>query len=437
MLPEQARGPCTSRTQQEPILRIQNHPYAGRSYHATRDLPAQGIVIEASTPYTYTIWKQFRNEVCSECWRYEGGRRGFLTRKDDEDYPESREASREGTLRLQEKASVGAGLWFCDGLCQKQWLEREGLFMVQLLKTLEDARQKKDKGVRDVEIQPKDIEITTETIERMWGAIRQKEASPKEVRKWRDIQLDNFETDIARYVLLALVHMHRERHQSSQTYAQVQKATKVGTDSVDEAPKDRKDMREFGEATWDDFASLQPNELQHLGAYPELLDNQTRVYQVLKGRFGDERATNQSSTVPTIRNGGEEMARDGNARIIEHKSGGLRIRQENIAQLPDLGRVITIENVRTALSVDPGNSFGIWEVPLTDESECLGFAVYPKLSFFNHREFQKLVKCGRAPRRGFETALMWEQNRDTDHTFYLQIVCPTLARCVTDAHCDL
>ena len=34
----------------------------------------------------------------------------------------------------------------------------------------------------------------------------------------------------------------------------------------------------------------------------------------------------------------------------------------------------------------PGQPHGIWELPLTEESECVGFAVYPRQSLFNHRE---------------------------------------------------
>ncbi|EED80582.1 predicted protein, partial [Postia placenta Mad-698-R] len=87
---------------------------------------------------------------------------------------------------------------------------------------------------------------------------------------------------------------------------------------------------------WNDFTTLQHNELNHLRTYPELLENQIRIYKVLKGRFAESNSA------------------------------------------------ITIDNVRAIFSVDPGNSFGIWEVPLTEESECLGFAVYPRPSFFNH-----------------------------------------------------
>ncbi|KIP05482.1 hypothetical protein PHLGIDRAFT_74236 [Phlebiopsis gigantea 11061_1 CR5-6] len=92
-----------------------------------------------------------------------------------------------------------------------------------------------------------------------------------------------------------------------------------------------------GEATWLDFAALQSGELQQVGRFPELLQNHIRIYQVLKSRF---------SSAP-----------------------------------PD---AITIHHVRVALGVDPGNAFGVWQVPTTEESEGLGFGVYPIPSFFNH-----------------------------------------------------
>ena len=61
-------------------------------------------------------------------------------------------------------------------------------------------------------------------------------------------------------------------------------------------------------------------------------------------------------------------------------------------EVSSLEGVLTIANVRTALAVDPGNSFGIWETPLMEESECLGFGVYPVPSFFNHRKFIRFLR---------------------------------------------
>ncbi|KZT09881.1 uncharacterized protein LAESUDRAFT_722033 [Laetiporus sulphureus 93-53] len=343
-------------------------------------MPADTVLLDVSTPYSYTIWKQFRNEVCAECWRYEGGRRGFLTRRDDEGI---------GSRSSEHESAIGAGLWFCDQTCQTAWIAREGLETMELLRALEEARRKKEKGkARDIgaERKPEAVTMTKNFIKRQWDAVRQKEQSHKEVRKWRNLRLDNFETDMARYVLLALIHLCRERlaEKSKMATLQAQHCTQA------ELSKGGEPGLELGGATWSTFASLQPNELQHLRTYPELLENQLRVYQALKGRFTRSSASDQRSTETLDKTG---MVKEGNGGGRQ-EDGGARMRNGGTDRLRGLESVVTVENVRTALSVDPGNSFGIWEVPLTDESECLGFAVYPRPSFFNHR---KCLKRGRAP----------------------------------------
>ncbi|EMD38867.1 hypothetical protein CERSUDRAFT_47730 [Gelatoporia subvermispora B] len=320
----------------QPALKIHIHPASGRSYHATRALPSEYTLLAAQSPYAYTIWKPFRNEVCAECWKYDQGNRGFLKRRDDEGLFEGND----NTSILEQgakgngkgKAQVGAGLWFCNAECQASWLTREGHSMVALLRTLESARRvSKGNTTGQVSSKPDDATVLTkETAEQAWDTVRQEERSPKTLRRWREISLDDFETDVARYVLLALAHLAREYATSMASFRphQLDRAN----NGVPAASQ--------GDSDWDTFASLQSNELQHLRTYPELLENHIRIYKALKSRFTPSAPSDSS--------------------------------------------LITIENVRTALGVDPGNSFGIWEVPIMEESECLGFAVYPRLSFFNH-----------------------------------------------------
>lgn len=226
--------------------------------------------------------------------------------------------------------------------------------------------------------------MTQAEIDLAWEDVRAKEGIRKEAQKWRAIQLDNFEADIARYVLLALAHLYRERSAQAGANTSYSPGHVPDTSPAEKMLENRGRVLEFGGATWDDFAALQSNELQHLTAYPELLENQIRVYQALKGRFARTSASDQGFTGPTSTFYDKEMAlgSDGGAR--QHQVRHPQMRQGDDFEFQGLESVITIENVRTALSVDPGNSFGIWEVPLMEESECLGFAVYPKPSFFNH-----------------------------------------------------
>ncbi|KAI0641876.1 hypothetical protein C8Q79DRAFT_918191 [Trametes meyenii] len=330
----------TPPTSDSPYLQIRSDPYAGRKYHASAALLENTDLFGRCAPYSYTIWKRFRNEVCAECWRYDGGRRAFLTRRDDEKLGADGPPRRSQCSAAGAGAGVGAGLCFCDERCQRAWLDREGAGVVDLLRQLEAARQKKakpkpksDAGEREDEAE---VEITQELVERKWDAVRDGQRSSKEVRKWRNIQLEDYEADMARYVLLALRRCLRERGQCMNGRS----SPHPGLPGQTNGALDR-------QSEWSTFASLQQNELQLLRACPQILEHQTRIYQLLRGRFG------------------AASGADGDS------AGGL-------------GALVTIENVRTVLGVDPGNAFGIWETPLMEESECLGFAVYPVASFFNH-----------------------------------------------------
>ncbi|KAH9888903.1 SET domain-containing protein [Cubamyces lactineus] len=337
-------------------LHIRTDPHSGRKYHASAPLPKGTDLLGPCTPYSYTIWKRFRNEVCAECWRYDGGRRGFLTRRDDEGLELGPPT---GDARAQNhRSSISAGLWFCDDQCQNKWMAREGVEVVDLLKQLESARQKKPKPEPKPKLdaggQEAVVEITLEVVERAWDTVRVKEKSPKEIRRWRVLQLEDYEADMARYVLLALHRYHREqcnRHRNSP------QPCEDGTKPSEGLAKERCPATAYGttcdreRTEWQTFASLQSNEMQLLKVCPEILEHQTRIYQLLKARFGSR------------------ITADADASGCDE---------------PALADLVTIDNVRTILGVDPGNSFGIWEMPVMDESECLGFAVYPRASFFNH-----------------------------------------------------
>ncbi|KAH9933346.1 uncharacterized protein B0H18DRAFT_983168, partial [Fomitopsis serialis] len=371
-----------------PLLRVEMHEHSGRSYHVTRAIPAGTTVLEAETPYAYTIWKPFRNEVCAECWRYDGGRRSFLTRRDDEGTSgDLDEEPREGARAGNRKTHRG------------YWLRREGRETVRLLCVLEGARRQKEvEKDKDGGFRLEDLgtDLTRENVDRAWDMVAQKERLPKEVRRWRNLQLDHFETDMARYVLIALVRRYREVYDQEGRQSQQQLHTDKDAANNTYVRRIASAAVHFGGASWDDFTALQVNELQHLNTYPEVLENQIRVYQALKGRFPTSHvraSTSEGRTVVTDTGGNGESHNCQASQIGQGDSGGFR----------DFGSLITVDNVRRAFSVDPGNSFGIWETPLMDESELMGFAVYPKPSFFNHNCLPNVAKVRRGRALEFVT----------------------------------
>ena len=392
-----------------PLLHIRSDPYAGRKYHALAALPANCDLLRDCTPYSYTIWKRFRTEVCAECWRYDRGRRSFLTRRDDEGYVGSHGGPAKEGRAAKGATAVGAGLWFCDERCQESWITREGIDALDFLRRLEGARQKKAKTKNSADAGAEVQEITQPFVDQAWDGVRERERSAKEVRKWGNIQLDDYETDMARYVLLALLRCHREQSwsqhdcirncacQPSSPCCPIRENGQVQTCAAKAEARDgspsgvRSGSREGrGQGSeWRVFSSLQTNELSLLRACPEILGHQTRIYQVLRGRFGPNPAANPVSQPPSRSILPPVHSPQGIGLASSAESGGRSSRMDGDNKLcgqSAIGELITVENVRMILGVDPGNSFGIWEVPLMEESECLGFAVYPVASFFNHRE---------------------------------------------------
>lgn len=413
-VPTTEPGPISANRKAAPKhpIHIRTNPYAGRKYHASSRLPANTDLLGDCTPYSYTIWKRFRNEVCAECWRYDRGRRAFLTRRDAEGFaPPSRteppnSPSGDGGRNHSAKDAraqaatnaAGAGLWFCDADCQQRWIAREGIDTVGLLRWLEGARQKKPKAPPTTSADAgAQREITQEDADHAWISLHERERSPKEVRKWRNLQLDDYETDMARYVLFALLRYHRERlgmqqgsgDRSSPVVAPNQTDGKGEIEGVQEEFSSDAHAKEGYEqgSGWRTFSSLQTNEVSLLRTCPEILAHQIRIYQLLRGRFSSTVAAGAVSQPPSRSrlvaasspNGIKPSADDG----VREDTPSSTPWRKDVTELAD---VITVANVRTILGVDPGNSFGIWEVPLMEESECLGFAVYPVASFFNHRE---------------------------------------------------
>ena len=255
-------------------------------------------------------------------------------------------------------------------------MEREGLEMVDLLKTLERSRHhvQKKPSIADLHVLP----VTEESIEQTWMEIRKIENSPKERKKWRQVQLDDFEADLARYALIALQH-HAHEFLSRK---RAQEPPRSDSRLIDADPRqpDKEKAPEDGCDTygtsWEIFAALQSNEVKQIKAFPELLLNHIRIYQVLKGVFGSGSPSGPSSH---LGNGPNRAGGDGTKDALKGES-------EDQGLVEELENSVTIENVRLALGVEVGNSFRIWETPLTEESECLGFSVYPTPSLFNHSE---------------------------------------------------
>lgn len=88
---------------------------------------------------------------------------------------------------------------------------------------------------------------------------------------------------------------------------------------------------------WNTFSELQSNEAELLKQYPAMLQSYIKVYEFLH------------ATMPKV-----------------------------------LQPYLSTDLVRHCIGREAGNAFGLWQLPLHLESECMGSNLFPEASFFNH-----------------------------------------------------
>ncbi|KAI0704387.1 hypothetical protein BC835DRAFT_1525086 [Cytidiella melzeri] len=198
---------------------------------------------------------------------------------------------------------------------------RAGLFVVKL----ERARRRKQKGKETEESYGVPIREDMEKyIDSAWELVRQDSVQRKIWRQWKTLQLDDFEADMARYVLFSLYHHAQEVE-----------------------------------------ASLQPQDaFRGSNAYSS---------PIWRSATGLKVSSAPSQPHTHIRGPAYKLWCTAGPGLIFPSPKSRR-----------LAELLTVKNVRKALSVDPGESFGIWELPITQESEGLRFGIYPIPSLFNH-----------------------------------------------------
>jgi hypothetical protein len=111
-----------------PLFEIRQTPHSGRAVFATKDIPADTLIWRCDDVAVYVIIRDYRREVCGECFGYEQGR----------------------DLRIRE-ASVGFA--FCSVGCWTTWKQRVGEVGVQAwtaVETLVRGRSKEDADMAEI-----------------------------------------------------------------------------------------------------------------------------------------------------------------------------------------------------------------------------------------------------------------------------------------------
>lgn len=126
------------------LFTIQDIPDAGRGVIATRPIEADTLVLTAPCPAVHVIFRQYRKEVCAQCFHYDRGR----------------------TLKVRDNS---IGKVFCSIQCQQEWIVEQGDAGIEAWRALQTYVTSKAKAVSDASNQiTVDQKPDQESIGRAW-----------------------------------------------------------------------------------------------------------------------------------------------------------------------------------------------------------------------------------------------------------------------------
>lgn len=364
---------------ENPLFHIDTTPYGGRGCFASVDIPANTQLLECKTPLTFSVFRPYRKDICAYCFKCDFHKSCKVKIDTPPFYPTSNESFKNSAFiddliksifvespsslhpkqtKASQSVAAYASLFFCSQECRNSWIQDEDFtgIISWVLNFIDQKVQESKNSTKTGNVPESEIPkpLSKATVQAIWDKFvvqpgKQQEAT-NQIEKKVDLDgtnsneyikteskrkknkkglkkhvpvLDTEELDMARFTAAFLVKVY--------IYNYIQ--------NLDDSDLSKVEMNKlsFKLDGLHFFEQLQSNEIEHLQTFPEVLASEINVYNFLKLIL--PRPLSETLTQPLFRN--------------------------------LLGR-------------SNANSFGIWQLPITPESELLGSALYPIASFFNH-----------------------------------------------------
>lgn len=418
-----------------PYLCIETTSYGGRGFFASQDIPQGTAVLECATPLSSVVFRQYKKDTCSYCMKCDFHKackvkldqqklkdltekfQQKLTANDTNSHTlDTVKSNRDFSKLIPKNAFASnnsspafAGLFFCSEDCATNWLSIEDTtgIVSLVLNIIDQAVQACSKssasqstesiyGEQDKLFEDEKKTITKEYVQQRWDECMLKLDSegPSSIPRLThssDVSpsapatpnipatpiISALESptesgkllDKVTAISIPVEKIVQEPFKSNRKQKKAKKiALKLSQEEHDIArfvsvvivKEFLKSNSLIHDSAIDDgaayFESLQSNELLYLSKFPWMLSSHLQVYNFLY------------NTLPT-------------------------------PILPSL----TPDLFRSLLGRDAANAFGIWQLPVTSESELLGSSLYPLASFFNHSCSHSIDKVRKGRTLGFVT----------------------------------
>lgn len=241
---------------------LKNTSYGGRSLFATCDIEPGTRIHSSQTPFTHVIYRDYRKEVCAQCFAYSSSDQAPLTVG----------ASR--TWNIKWGRAGAATAWFCSDVCKDSW-ERDEisplLMEVDALLTKGQAATRKRFKSMEEEVrvkailpsfEPGETTVTQEIIDKAWESAQALVASGAQLAHYcSTLQLEDMELEIARSLVGGVIRRYCDEHL-------------LPSDLISQMTQNRYE-------SWTQLLNLQTSELCNIRTRPYMLTAYLRIYVFL------------------------------------------------------------------------------------------------------------------------------------------------------------
>lgn len=308
---------------------IETTEHGGRGYFSRDRILKDTQVLLCSSPFTFTIFRQFKKDVCSYCFKcdfYKPCR--FKIQLDTFPVPKIFENSPKilNIFKNKQPTSAMGGLFFCSELCKSNWLLNEDPLGLQIIvldlidKAISSKKRNKMNDVNTINCDKFRV-VNEKDLNEIWNT--EVDAFNSKVKITEKITIDTAEHDTCRLVAIVVVKKYLATCLEPTLVPDIKNIYNIISDC----------RREISI-----FHDLQSNEIHLVRDFPGILDTHLKLFKFLK----------------TV-----------------------------LLETP-FAEILTPNLFRQIIGVEAGNAFGIWQSDNQEEAECLGSSIYTSASYFNH-----------------------------------------------------
>ncbi|KAH7882983.1 SET domain-containing protein [Phlebopus sp. FC_14] len=242
-------------------LEIRNTAYGGRSLFAKCDISPGTLIHSSPAPFAHVIYKDYRREVCAECFAYSAS--DLVSASANASRTWSEKWSRDGA----------AAAWFCSEACKQVWEQEDASSLLMEIDAIltkgQTASRKKAKPAKEdtklkillTSFRFEEGRTTQEAVDQAWGSAQTLVASKAQLSSFcSTLDLEDMELEIARSLACAIVQRYvcDGRHLREPSFQ-----------SIPRRP------------LWSELLDLQTNEVFNVQMRPYILSAHLRIYAFL------------------------------------------------------------------------------------------------------------------------------------------------------------